>query len=122
MSNEALWRHRVWLLKPLASAAPERPTTSAAMQEVREAIARRDAEARAASAEYERFLQERAEVERARDGAERLARDVAAFGSDAVEHLRGRLEPGFTLPEHLRNIPAPLRTTEPKTVESEKAT
>ena len=98
----AFWRHRLWLLRPFMSPAPQRQTISDAMQETRDEIERRAAQERAAPAAHAEFLHAQTE----REQVQRLERDVRRFGSEAVQCLRRRSDPTFTLPENLRNIPA----------------
>lgn len=43
------------------------------------------------------------QVDTATEGLAQLERDVLEFGSIAVEKIRRRVDPGFTLPPHLRD-------------------
>jgi len=54
---------------------------------------------------YKRYAEGQTEL--VTQAAKQLEEDVALYGSDAVEGLRRRYEPGFVLPEKLRGIPAP---------------
>jgi hypothetical protein len=65
------------------------------------------------------------------EGQTALERDVYEFGSNAVEKIRRRTDPGFTLPAHLRNIapndeppaePTAVSVTEGRPVPSSKRT